>query len=184
MKEIFKSVCGYDGFYSVSNTGFVKSDRTGKILNFDSSHKYARVSLSVDGVVKRFFVHRLVGDAFIPNIENKPCINHIDSNVRNNDVSNLEWCTHSENAIHSNAFGDGALAQKNATIAAAKKASIKRLSELKDILGDRFISVNQVKVSYGSRFTVKFRCTCGNVYQKRIDSVVVKRGGICSQCKG
>lgn len=184
MKEIYKSISGYQGVYSVSNTGLVKSERTGKILSFDSSHKYARVSLSLDGVVRRFFVHRLVGEAFIANQERKPCINHIDSNVRNNNVNNLEWCTHSENAIHSNAFGDGATAREKATIAAADLAREKREAKLKNLLGDRLLDITRNKASYGSRIMVKFKCVCGNQYTKRPDSVVVKRGGICSECVG
>lgn len=184
MKEIFKSICGYEGVYSVSNTGFVRSERTAKILKSDSSHKYARVSLSLDGAVRRFFVHRLVGSSFIPNENNKPCINHIDSNVRNNNVNNLEWCTYSENAIHSNAFGDGESAREKATIAAANLARAKSLAKLKEALGDRFISIHREKVPYGYKSLVKLHCICGNTYKKRFDSVVVKRGGICSQCKG
>lgn len=49
---------------------------------------------------KVYTIHRLVAEAFIPNIENKPCVNHKDGNTYNNCVSNLEWVTHSENTIH------------------------------------------------------------------------------------
>jgi len=54
---------------------------------------------------KKFYAHRIVAIAFIPNPKNKPEINHIDSNPENNHVSNLEWCTHKENIMHAKKYG-------------------------------------------------------------------------------
>lgn len=61
---------------------------------------YERVVLTKDGIRKTYLVHKLVALAFIPNVENKTTINHIDGNKRNNNVSNLEWATEKENQIH------------------------------------------------------------------------------------
>lgn len=62
---------------------------------------YMRVTLvSDDGKKKTFLSHRLVAEEYIDNVESKPCVNHIDGNKTNNDVSNLEWVTHSENTNH------------------------------------------------------------------------------------
>ena len=55
------------------------------------------VILCDSGGKKKFFVHRLVCEAFHENLENKPCVNHIDENKVNNTASNLEWCTYTEN---------------------------------------------------------------------------------------
>lgn len=91
-----------DPIYFVSNYGRIKSfgkDKTnGKILKQTTNWAgYKRVGLLVNGKQKIFSVHRLVAEAFIPNPENKPTVNHIDENKSNNFVSNLEWATVEEN---------------------------------------------------------------------------------------
>lgn len=97
----FREAKGYDGFL-VSDTGIVKSAKTDKIRNqYTSPTGYVRVNIRQGGRWKTVSVHRLVADAFIPNPQNKPCVNHIDGNKANNNAENLEWCTHSENESHS-----------------------------------------------------------------------------------
>lgn len=61
---------------------------------------YPVVVLCNNGMTKMYLVHRLVAEAFLPKLENRPCINHIDCNTANNVVSNLEWCTQKENVHH------------------------------------------------------------------------------------
>ena len=70
-----------------------------------SGQGYGAVNLYLDGVGNYHLVHRLVGMAFIPNPENKPCINHKDGNPQNNHVDNLEWVTYSENTLHAYRIG-------------------------------------------------------------------------------
>lgn len=83
--------------YSVSDEGYVRNDKTSRILKPDINSKgYYRVICSL----KRYFIHRLVAIHFIPNPDNKPQVNHKDSNKLNNHHSNLEWMTNSENNLH------------------------------------------------------------------------------------
>lgn len=114
-KEQWKDINGYGGLYQVSNLGRVKrSEKTvyqwnhqlqkeipivypKRYLKFDLSKGYNRVTLSKDNKQERFQVHRLVAEHFIPNTENKPCINHINHIRIDNRVNNLEWVTHLEN---------------------------------------------------------------------------------------
>ena len=113
-KEVWKDIKGYEGLYQVSNLGRVKSvarniyrNNKGtfcnhfykeKIFDVDSLEPYPRVTLSKDNKSKHFSIHRLVANAFIPNPNNLPCVNHKDEDKTNNNVNNLEWCTHKYNS--------------------------------------------------------------------------------------
>lgn len=87
--------------YKIFEDGKIWSYKSKKWLKPDLSSRYERVTLIIDNAKIRYLVHRIVGICFIPNPDNKPCINHIDGNPSNNHVSNLEWCTYSENELHS-----------------------------------------------------------------------------------
>ncbi len=89
--------------YYISDTGIVRNNKTKytKILQQDRKG-YLRIVLKN---VSTQLVHRLVAKAFIPNYENKPCINHKNGIKNDNRVENLEWCTIIENNIHANKNG-------------------------------------------------------------------------------
>lgn len=121
MEEIWKDIAGYEGLYQVSNLGRVKSlDRTvqyfrngkletkifkSKIMKQNyTSAGYLMIYLRKDGKDKYNAVHRLVAQAFIPNPNNLPCVNHKDEVKDNNSVNNLEWCTHIYNCNYGTAI--------------------------------------------------------------------------------
>ena len=103
--EIWKDIKGYEGYYQISNLGRVKSLRSNKLLKPALDRGYSYVVLCVKMKSKKYKIHRLIAIHFIPNYHNKPHINHIDGNKRNNDISNLEWCTNDENRKHAAAIG-------------------------------------------------------------------------------
>jgi hypothetical protein len=97
----FKPVIGFEDRYLVTSDGKIFSLYLNDYLKpFFSKGGYVRVKLNFGDRSKKFMVHRLVAQAFIPNPEDKLCVNHIDFNRANNKLDNLEWVTHSENMKH------------------------------------------------------------------------------------
>lgn len=107
----WKDIKGFEGLYQISDEGQVKSlanrfkrkdgrwyEKKERIVKaYLSTHGYPTLSLCKGGAVYKKMVHRLVAEAFIPNPENKPEIDHIDGNRANPNVKNLHWVTHKEN---------------------------------------------------------------------------------------
>lgn len=102
MEEIWKSIDGTSGKYLISNKGRVWSNKSNKLLKQQNNgHGYLRVELYyTNGNRKKYLVHRLVADHFIPINSEKTYINHIDENKNNNSVLNLERCTFEYNINH------------------------------------------------------------------------------------
>lgn len=98
----WQPIAGYGGRYLVNRQGQVSS--RGKLLNaYLNGQGYALVRLSSPR--KELRVHRAVAEAFIPNPQNLPFVNHIDCVRDNNTVENLEWCTQWQNLNHSSMLG-------------------------------------------------------------------------------
>ncbi len=95
--EVWKPVVGYEGLYEVSNFGRVRKLEY-RLMSGHNHKGYVRVNLTKDGEKKSVFVHRLVAEAFLPNPDSYPIINHKDERPGNNRVDNLEWCDHKHNA--------------------------------------------------------------------------------------
>lgn len=113
MIEEWRPVVGYDGYYEVSNLGRVRSVgkldgagkfRKGRIRKQKISRTgYMEITLSKDTALKTKKVHRIVAEAFIPNPQNLPFVNHKDESRTNNCVDNLEWITPWDNAHYGTA---------------------------------------------------------------------------------
>lgn len=105
MKEIWKDIKGYENKYQISNLGRVKAldyrrTKKEKILDSRNNKGYKAIALWNNGKRRVFLIHRLVANAFIPNPNKFPQINHKDENKLNNSVDNLEWCTQFYNNIY------------------------------------------------------------------------------------
>lgn len=130
MEEIWRPVVGYEGFYEVSSLGNLKSvERTVRcntgvrtlcaqeMKPFLDNGGYLKITLYDK---KQFFVHRLVAEAFIPNPDNLPYINHKDECKTNNVCTNLEWC----DSKYNNNYGSR-----------TKRSSKKRIGSGKQVIG-------------------------------------------------
>ena len=97
-----KDIENYEGLYAITPEGEVWSYKRKKFLvPYTCGDKYLIVALCKYGVRKQYYVHRLVAEAYIPNPENLPQINHRDENKTNNCLQNLEWC----DAKYNNNYG-------------------------------------------------------------------------------
>ena len=108
MEEQFLDYPINPDLFAVSSLGRVLSKRSGRILKTHPSNGYDCFATKIGGRCGQnvlFRVHRLVAETFVPNLFNKPFVNHIDGNKKNNNFKNLEWVTAKENSIHARDSG-------------------------------------------------------------------------------
>ena len=169
--EYWKSVVGYEDCYEVSSLGRVRSverqvwnpgrncyrTQYSRVLrSFQNNKGYCRVTLSKGGKLSQKLVHRLVAEAFIPNPNNLPQINHKDEVTSNNNVSNLEWCSNDYNCNYGN---------HNTNISVTRSIPIEQLSIDGTIIrewpsareAERFLGIPNVNI---------LRCCHGGFYSK------------------
>jgi hypothetical protein len=141
MEQVIKPVRGYEGYYEVDNFGKVYSvDRDIKIVHGGNEREthfqgkemrqhihpngYMIVGLTRNGKTKMMRVHRIVAEAFIPNPDNLPYVNHKDENKTNNIPDNLEWCTPRYNILYNGANKRAAETKRGRKHTQAHKDSI------------------------------------------------------------
>lgn len=144
MIEIYKRYKHSD--YFVSNLGNVQNIVTGLILK-PTITRYAHVVLYIGDKPKIHSVHRLVAELFIENPSNKPQVNHIDGNRANNTVTNLEWCTQSENQIH--AFATGLQMSRKGEAHHNSRLSAEEVLQIKELLESREYSGPEIAEAFG-----------------------------------
>lgn len=140
--EIWKDVLGFEGLYKASSHGRVWSIRTNKEMKgVPDSYGYLRLGLYKENKRKYNSIHRIVAESFIPNPENKPQVNHIDENIKNNTLKNLEWVTEKENSNHGT---------RNIRMAKTKHKKIDRYSLDGEYI-DSFNSIKEAKDFLGCK---------------------------------
>lgn len=206
MEVIWKNVRGFEGIYAVSNTGEVRAkDRKIKIRDFeravkghvmklyDDQHGYCLVDLYKHNIRTKCKVHRLVMEAFSPIANSDELdVNHIDGNKKNNNLSNLEWCTRRENLIH--AVNMGLMAQRRAIVAYkdGEEFSADSITGLYDVLNEKekfecSVSTFRMKVSNAMKAGTSccgytFREVQSCVKKKNRTSRSANNGIMTSQC--
>jgi len=163
--EKFRKIKGYEN-YLISDRGRVFNFKFKKFLKPGKDGRgYLLVVLCKNGVRKTLKVHRLVANTFIPNPENKPTVNHIDSDRTNNFVSNIEWATYSENNKH--AYDNGLQKPLKGEKHGRAKLSEDQVLEIRRI----FATGEYTKTALGKMFGVSGRLIGYIVNRKRWEHI-------------
>ena len=153
--EVFVDIQGYEG-YQVSNYGRVKNSKTGKILKPYLTRGYLRVSLYNESGRRCKLVHRLVAEAFLPNPQHKPAVNHINGCKTDSNVSNLEWVSASENMAHAHNNGLRPILNTQGEKNGFAKLTEAEVIQIKQLLSDGKLTQKTIGSQFNiSRSTVK-----------------------------
>ncbi len=203
---MWKDIKGYEGLYQISLEGDVKSlsreiiNKNGKAQKYpekrlkpdvhcSNTTSYLRVTLCKNHITTRFCVHQLVALAFIENPCSKPYVNHKDNNGLNNHVSNLEWCTHSENMLHAQKQGRLFESQSRGGKEGSKKEVEQAISNCISMIGNTYGLWNVIEYvgkegkGKGKHYVMCKCLGCNQKYQK-VQATRLTRGETtnCRSC--
>lgn len=168
MKEIWKDIVGYEGLYQVSNMGrvrrFYKNGKKKILATRSRKDGYYDVHLSKNGKHIRLLLHRLVAQAFLPNPNNYPVINHKDENRKNSYVENLEWCSYQYNSLYNNANKKGAMKRINHP---KKSKPVNMINPITNEIIKTFPSLSEAYRETG----ISAGCICWHIKGKRFKLV-------------
>lgn len=199
MKEIWKDIPSFEGYYQVSNLGRIKAlarttfDKNGKaydrkehIVKPSLTRTYYKVHLSKDNKLYYFSVHRLVALAFIPIDDTSKHIDHIDTNPLNNNVDNLRWVTVSENCNNNLTRNHISLSKKGHSVNDATKAKISSI-----LKGRKLSESTKAKMSQNRKRTIIYAFDLNGNFLHKFNSVKEagmfagrKYTSVISCCKG
>lgn len=157
--------------YSISRSGEVRNDITGKIKKpyINRDNNYLTVDLYKGNRSEKVTVHRLLAEAFIPNPENKPCIDHKDGNRQNNALSNLRWATYSENNSRFSTNG-----------VRSERIRVTHYKEIRNKRGGGHVSWADVdRIEYFEKIrdcAARFDCSQGNITLMLKSGAIGRRG--------
>lgn len=157
--------------YSINEDGEVRNDITGRIKKpfANKRNGYLSVDLYKDNKSKKVSIHRLVAEAFIPNIENKATVDHIDGNRKNNSVNNLRWATYSENNSRFGTIG-----------VRSEPIVVKHYAEERKKRGGGHLAwldvIETLEFESISETAKYFNCTTSNISQMLLLGTIGKRG--------
>ena len=166
MIEEWRPIEGYEGLYEISSYGRVRSlDKyvksksesyrlhKGKVLSPEKNTRgYLSVVLSYNGKHKTITVHRLVAQAFLPNPDNLPEINHKDEDKTNNNVTNLEWCDHKYNVN----YGTRNIRAKETAIKNGYWTGLSRKESMKKYYQENKDKIKEYRKEYSHKYNQKY----------------------------
>jgi len=159
--EVWKDVIGYESVYQVSNKGRAKSFHRGRELILKpTGTDYAIIVLCKNGIERPRSLHTVIAETFYGSAPEGMVVNHIDGNKRNNELSNLEYCSRSQNTIHA-IQGGFKKVNKGSDVVTSKLAD----DDVRQIR--RLLTNGQSQISIAELFNVH-QSTISNIYNNKI----------------